>query len=496
MSLLAVDIGSSSLKAMVFTPQGEVVRTCSAAYLPEFKRPGFAEIDPNQFWDGLCTCCQVVGQNLAHPISALCLSSHGETFIPVNSEGEPVGSAILNQDGRAAVESKKLEEIIGRRKIFEITGLIVHPMYPIPKILWIRKHEPEIFAQSKSFLTVIGYLLLRMGLPPFVDYSLASRYLAFDIQSRSWSKEILAAVELDCELLPTPVPAGTIVGKLTSSVARQLGLRAGTPVVLGGHDQPCGALGVGVVDEGRVADSIGTYECILATSKQPAINDKAFAASLNSYCHVAPERFVTIAYFPSGIMMKWFHDLLYPSDHGQDSEFEGAHYAALEKQAPQGPTGLCITPHLIGTCNPEFNSNVRGWIGGLSPMTGRAEIYKGILEGLACELTILTEMMREATGSFRDIYVSGGGSRSKLGLQLRAALTGCSLHMTKQPEAVCVGGAILAGVAIGEYKDIPEAIAQLVKEEQVIASDAELAENYQEQITRYRKFRALTLQQA
>src|SRR5208282_5688859 len=264
-----------------------------------------------------------------------CLNSHGETFVPVNGHNEAIASAILNQDTRATEETVWLERTIGRKRLFEITGLIAHPMYPVPKFLWLRKHRPDMVAPSVRFLSVIGYVLSRLGLPAYIDYSLASRYLAFDIRRRRWSEEILAATEINAERLPIPVPARTIAGTLDGSVASQLGLSAGTMVVMGGHDQPCGALGVGAIDAGRVADSMGTYECLLAASDQPTLTDAALAASLNSYCHVVPDKFVTLAFFPSGIMIKWFHDLLYekacgdgiPDQDRDSSNAESIHYA-------------------------------------------------------------------------------------------------------------------------------------------------------------------------
>src|ERR1700689_5350280 len=190
---------------------------------------------------------------------------------------------------------------------------------------------------------------------------------------------------------------------------------------------------------------MGTYECLLAASEQPCLSAAALAASLNSYCHVVPDKFVTLAYFPSGIMIKWFHDLLYGEAHGEAqgddtltrngdlSSAESAHYARLEREAAAGPTGLCITPNLIGTCNPHFNPHERATISGLSANTTRGQIYRGILEGIACEMSQMTEILQNAMGEFRDIYVTGGGSRSALGLQLRAALSGRQLHVWEGP---------------------------------------------------------------
>jgi xylulokinase len=294
------------------------------------------------------------------------------------------------------------------------------------------------------------------------------------------------------------VPAGTIAGKLDAVAASQLGLPSGTTVVMGGHDQPSGALGVGAIDAGRVADSMGTYECLAAASDEPSLTDAALGASLNSYCHVVPDKFVTLAYFPSGIMMKWFHDLLHGETRGGSAaagdsdafDAESMHYAALESGAPEGPTGLCITPNLIGTCNPDFNPHARGIISGLSANTTRSQIYKGILEGLACELSQMTEILANAVGDFGDIYVTGGGSRSVLGLRLRAALSGRRLHGMKCPEAVCLGGAILAGIAAGEYGSLREAVEVVVREVSVVSPDSVIAAAYAQQVKQYRRMRS------
>jgi xylulokinase len=498
MSLLAIDIGSSRCKAVVFAVTGKILSQHACSYTPEFPAPAHAEINPERFWQAVCHCSQAVSKNLSDPVRALCLSSHGETFVAVNGRNEAIASAILNQDNRATEETVWFEKTFGKKQLFEITGLIAHPMYPVPKILWLREHRPDMFAAPIRFLSVIGYLLSRLGLPAYVDYSLASRYLAFDIRQRRWSEEILAATEISAGCLPVPVPAGTIAGKLHGAAASQLGLSPGTMVVMGGHDQPCGALGVGAIGSGRVADSMGTYECLVAASDQPSLTDAALGASLNSYCHVIPDKFVTLAYFPSGIMIKWFHDLLYGEEfgekHGEGVTAEGGaestHYAALEREAPAGPTGLCITPNLIGTCNPDFNPHVRGIISGLSPNTTRSQIYKGILEGLACELSQMTDILAKAVGEFRDVYVTGGGSRSALGLQLRASLSGRQLHVMECPEAVCLGGAMLAGVASGEYGSLREAVELVVRDVSEVSPDPAIAAAYAQQVKQYRHLRS------
>jgi xylulokinase len=479
MSLLAVDMGSSSCKAIAFSIDGNMLAEQRQSYSPDIPRPSWAEMPAERFWNAFRDVTRQISRAVGDPIEALAISSHAETFVPVNDNRQPLAPAILNMDNRAIVEASWIANTIGARRIFEITGLSAHPMYPIPKILWIREHQKETFNSAAQFLGVTDYLLTRLGLPPHVDYSHASRFLAFDVRQRCWSREILSACHLTADRFATPVPAGTVVGRLSAATVADLGVRSGAVVVVGGHDQPCAALGMGVTEAGRVSASLGTYECLLAASEVPAIKDAAFSANLNTYCHVIPERYVTLAYFPAGIMLDWFLHLLCG---GTDAAIT---CAELETRAPAGPTGLCITPHLLGTCNPDFNPYATGVIAGLRPATSAADLYKGILEGIACELANMTALLQRVTGSFTDVCISGGGCRSPLGLQLRAALTGCRLHLMRCPEAVCLGTAILAGVGAGIYKGFSQAVAQLVHVADTITPDTHLAESYRAQRDQY-----------
>jgi xylulokinase len=492
MSLLAIDIGSSQCKALVFTEAGEVVARSVCPYSPVFPRPGFAEMDPEKLWDAVCKTSREVNRDLRHnPVQAVCLGSHGETFIPVNARGAAMGPAILNIDNRATREAKWFEQAIGSRRIFEKTGLVAHPMYPIPKILWLREHQPNIYSNAARFLSVTDFIHVKMGFRPYVGYSLASRFLAFDVIGDCWSQEILDAVGLTPNQLPLPVPAGTIAGKLNVEAASALGVKNGTPVVVGGHDQACGALGAGVIKSGRVSDSMGTYECLVVASDEPSLGEEAFAARLNSYAHVVPGKFLTLAYFPSGIMVQWFRDLIYGHSPRSKESNSGAdepdQYAQLEAQSTGAPTGLCITPHLIGTCNPDFDPRARTTIFGLSSGSSRGQIYQGILEGIACELAQVTQMLKSATGDFKDLYATGGGTRSPLGIKLRAVITGCRVHVLQCDDAVCQGAAILAGVAVGTYTRIADAVDRVVREREVIEPDIALAKLYASQLRQYRE---------
>lgn len=491
MSLLAIDLGSSQCKAIAFRANGNAIASGIQTYAPEFPEPSHCEMDPEKFWLAAVAASRDVTRHLlGDPVEAVCFSSHGETFIPADQRGKVIGPAILNIDTRAAAEAAWSAKTIGPRRLFAITGLVAHPMYPLPKIIWLRQHRPDLAAGTARFFSVTDYILGRLGLPTYIDYSLAGRFMAFDVRQQEWSEEILALAGLKKSQLPVPVPAGTVAGKLEADAARILGVPTATPVAVGGHDQVCGALGAGAVEKGRVADSMGTYECLLATSEAPVLDDCAFAASLNSYHHVVPGKYATLAYFPSGIMVNWFRDLVLGSrrSSGNSSAIpdNAATYQWLESQSPAEPSGLCITPHLIGTCNPDFDERARGVIFGLTLQSGCGHIYKGILEGIAYELASVCALLAKACGDFGDIYATGGGSESPLGLKLRASLTGRRIHTMKSPESVCLGGAVLAGVAAGTYSSISEAVREVVREKETVDPDPDVGASYAAQMEKYR----------
>lgn len=480
MSLLAVDLGSSGCRAAVFNNSGDLLSIATAEYGQAAISGDRAEMAPQQFWAAFRDAVRGTAAPASDPVEALSFSSQGETFVPVDGRNEPLAPAILNIDNRAGAEARQLETLVGRKEVFEITGAVAHPMYTIPKIGWLAKHEPELFGRTVRFATIVDWIQVRLGCLPSIGYSLASRYLGFDIRRKVWSAELLEAVGIGPERLPQPAPSGIVIGSLSAEAAHELGLPGGVFVVNGGHDQPCAALGMGVSRPGMASASIGTYECLLVSSPAPSLDREALAGSLNSYCHVIPDQYVTIAYFPSGIMLKWFCDLVYAN--------RAVPYEELEASAPLGPTGILVSPNLIGSCNPDFDAGATGAITGLRASTNPAAIYKGILEGLACEMARMTELLGAATGGVTTIRVGGGGARSPLGLQLRAAFSGCRLERTKMQEASCLGAAILAGVGAHAFSDYNQAVSRLVSTLETIEPDAVLAAEYEDQISRWRVF--------
>jgi xylulokinase len=475
-------MGSSSCKAVAFSDDGEILSHAMQTYAPQCTHPYWAEILPEVFWDALCSVTRRAAAGLQNdPPRQLCISSHGETFVPVDAKQRPVAPAILNVDNRAVQEAQWVEDAVGRRRLFEITGQAPHPMYPLPKMMWLRENSRDVYEDSKRFLALPSYLLSRAGLPPYVDYSLASRFLAFDISRQCWSDDILKACGLTSDQLPVPVPTGSSAGRLSAGVAKDLALPAGTQVIVGGHDQPCGALGMGVLEAGRVSASLGTYECLVSASETPAINDAAYTANLNTYCHVVPGRFVTLAYFPAGIMLDWLSRLLAVSgEHGS------AFYEDLEGQVSEGPSGLSVMPHLPGSSTPDFNPFASGVITGIRANTTRSDLYKGILEGIACEFACAIQLLEKAVGPIREIHLSGGGSHSRLGLRLRASISGHPLSRARSSEAVCLGTAIVCAVGAGLYSGFREALDRFAADTEIVAPEFSLTSLYRHSLEKHR----------
>lgn len=490
MSLLGIDIGSGSCKAVVFDYEGRILANTSQEYSTFSPAPNIVEINPEIFWDAVVKVTkQVVSAVEKDPIEALSLSSHGETIIPIDKFGNVVESAIMNSDNRAVEQAKWWENKIGRSRIYEITGLPLHPMFALNKIMWLREHKPEVFSKTDRFVSVEDYIIIKMGLPPYTDYSMASRTMAFDIKKEKWSDEILKCAGLNKDRLSIPIPSGEIAGKLSKTVATSLGLKEGTIVAMGGHDQPCGALGSGVINKGEVSDSAGTYECMVAVTETPGNTEKALQYSFNSYCHVVPNRFVTLAFFPAGLVTRWFLEQFCFEDKMQAQHLNKKLFEILDentKRLAPGPTGICMTPHFIGSCNPYWDVRATGAMIGLTPQITRYHLYKAIYEGIACELAINMNALEEIIGSFDSIKINGGNARSTFTVQLRADLTGKSVHMLNTSEAVCQGAAMLAGIAAGIYKDADDAVNKVVKIHQTYIPDTTSTNAYTLQLNRYK----------
>jgi len=489
MSLLGIDIGSGGCKGVAFDCDGNVLARAIQNYSTYSPGAGMVEINAECFWQATATVVQKIAAAVTRdPIVALAISSHGETLIPIGRDGVAVAPAIMNSDNRSVEQVAWWRDEFGVERLYELTGLPLQALFSLNKIMWLKAYEPRLFAQCTKILSAGDYVLSRMGMPLVTDYSLACRTMAFDIHKKTWSDEILAAAGIDRKLFPEALPAGSIVGTLSDEVAASLGLSPGVIVALGGHDQPCGALGSGVVDPGQVAVSAGTYECAAAVSPQPVNTLQSFNFGLNSYCHVVPNRYITLAFFPAGIVSRWFVEQFCYEDQVAAAREKRSVYEVLNEKAMKAcpePSGICFTPHLVGSCNPYWDVRATGATVGLTPFKTRHHLYKAIHEGIACELALNTAVLEGITGKFTEMRISGGNANAEFAVQLRADMTGKKVLTLHTSEAVCQGAALLAGVAAGVYRDIDDAVTRTVCVHKTFLPDVANRLAYNRQLQQY-----------
>lgn len=464
MSVLGLDIGTTGCKAVVFAPDGAILASAYEEYPLLFPRPGWAEIDSHVIWAAVQRVVGKAATETADPVEALSVSVFGESFLPVDRNGEPLYNTILSFDARAQDQADRLTQKLGRERIFQITGMPQHSSYTVNKVMWLRDHEPDLFKQASRMLLWEDFFFLKLGLEPKVDYSVIGRTLALDVRTKTWAEPIFEAAELDPALFAEPVPSGEVLGEVSRAAAESLGLPPGVKVVAGGHDQPACALGAGVIDPGVSTDTTGTVECMTMAMADPVLTDAMLASNICVYPHVVADRYVSLAYlYTAGSILRWFRDH-FGADAQAKAEASGRDvYEVLIEAAPAGPIDLFLLPHFAGSGTPYLDSDSRGVLAGLTLNTTPADITRAILDGVAYEMRINLEAVRSgglAVDKFRAI---GGGSRSDAWCQTKADVTGLPVEALDVAEAGCLGVAMLAGAATGVWPSLDDAVAQLVR---------------------------------
>ncbi len=489
MSLMGIDVGSTGTKAVLFAADGTLLGQTYREY-PELRpQPGWFELDPNQVWDGFV---EVVGETAGYQgtdrVQSLCISAMGETFTPVDSEGNFLHNSIMSPDRRGHRQVAQIGEALGEDRIFQITGMPLHSSLTLSKLLWMRENYPEVHAITYKYLLWPDLILLKLGLPPRLDWTLAGRTMAFDVVNKRWSAEILAAVDFDVALLAEPIRPGETVGEVPAEWAEQLGLPPGCLIVAGGHDQPMNALGAGVIHEGLAVDGMGTVECITVAFDKPVISKTMQQSRYCCYPHVAGDMYVTLAFnYSSGSIVRWFRDNFAEADRQRAVQEDRDVYDIILSDLPDGPTGLLLVPYFAGSGTPYMDAQARGALVGLTLSTDRKTFIKGLLEGICLDLRLNVEHLEQAGIGIERLRATGGGAKSPYWLQLKADITGKEVVTLNVTESGCLAGAILGGVATGVYDSIPQAVEQLVQERTVYQPDPEMHQRYEDYFQAYQQ---------
>ena len=463
--LIGLDVGTTGVKAVVFGPDGSVRGSSFREYGIVCDEPAKAEQDAGEVWRLTIEALgEAVGVSGIRKARAIGLSVQGDAIIAVDRDFKPLSPALLGMDYRSATIAEKCGKRFGDRKLFEHTGMRPHPINSIVKAVWLKENRPEIFGRAWKIVTYADFILGKLGGEAFIDWTMASRTMAFDLQRRTWSLDVLGSLGLDPALLSRAEPSGTAVGALRADVAAAVGLEPGAVLVTGGHDQTCAALGAGVNREGIGVLSAGTADVLSTALRLPVVNDAMFNGYYPCTIHAKPDLYFTFALnHIGGILFRWYRDT-FGGEEVRAAQAAGLDpYDVMVASIPVGPSPVMVLPHFNGSGNPVCDMNSRGAIVGLTLATTRGDMVKAILESLAFEMRGNLDYWTAAGINVQELRAVGGGAKSPRWLQIRADVMGRPVTTLKVREAACLGAAILAGTAAGVYLSLDEGIEATVR---------------------------------
>jgi len=454
--LLGIDVSTTATKAVIVDEAGRVVASAAASYGLSTPRPLWAEQDPAQWWQAAQASIRRALETAGAPaVAAVGLTGQMHGLVLLGEGDEVLRPAILWNDQRAAAECGEMRARLGLGRLVAITGNDAYPGFTAPKLLWVRRHEPDVYRRIRRVLLPKDYLRLRLTGACATDRAGAGGTLLLDLAARDWSDLVLDAFEIPRGWLP-PTHEGTeVTGGVSAAAAAATGLAVGTPVVAGGGDQAAQAVGVGAVDEGVVALTLGTSGVVFASCEQPRVEP---AGRLHAFPHAVPGRWHVMGVMLSAAgSLAWHRDVTAP---GTDFDALIAAAAAVEP----GVEGLLFLPYLSGERTPHADPRARGAFVGLTLRHGRAHLTRAVLEGVACGLRDnLALISAVGLAAPSEVRLSGGGARSPVWRRILADVLGVDLVAMEAEEGAAFGAALLAGVGAGVWPDVAAACAAAVR---------------------------------
>ena len=487
MHLIGLDVGTTGCKAIVFDPQGTIKGQGFHEYDVIYGEPGMAEQDAEQVWAftrGVLR--EAVTRSGVQDIKALSVSVQGDAIIPVDRGFKALHRAILGMDYRSRQQARDCEEKCGAFDLFHRTGMRSHPINSIAKALWLRDRHPDAFAKAWKIVTYADFILGKLGAEAVIDHTMASRTMGFDLATKRWSTDILTKLGLDESLFSKAVPSGTPVGKIRPGLAGEWGVSGDLSLVTGGHDQPCAALGAGVVHEKIGVVSTGTAEVLSTAFDRPALTHRMFDSFYPCTLHAKEGMYFTFSLnHVGGILLKWYRDNFAGTEVAEAAQQSCEPYRLIDAKMPPGPSPVMVLPHLNGSGTPWCDMQAKGAIVGLTLATTRHDIAKAILEGLCFELLINLQTMQSCGIEVGQLVAAGGGAKSGVWLQMKADILGRPIRTLRCRESACLGAALLAGTAAGVYGSLDEAVRETVAYEREFVPQRETAARYAERFGVY-----------
>jgi xylulokinase len=449
-ALIGIDVGTTGVKGVAISPRGDVLALAEEHYPLSQPYPGWSEQDPEDWWRATQACLARL------PEGPIGFSGQMHGLVTLDEERRPLRPAILWNDQRTAEECTEIEERIGLARLIELTGNRALTGFTAPKLLWLRKHEPEVYGRIAHILLPKDYVRLRLQGELAIDASDASGTLLYDVANRRWSDEVLAALDLPREWLPPSYESTDVAG-------------AG--------DQAAGALGVGIDKPGPLSVALGTSGVVFGVLPGYAADPEA---RLHTFCHAVPDTWHAMGVMLSAAgSLRWLRDIV-----GSDYPTLAGEAAAWEP----GAEGLLFLPYLTGERTPHADPGARAAFAGLTARHDRGALTRAVLEGVAYGLRDSLELLKELDFAGSVGRISGGGARSELWTEIVATVLGIPLEQTAVDEGAAYGAALLAGVQSGRFADAHEAVAECVRVTGRVEPNESWATAYDEG---YERFRAL-----
>jgi xylulokinase len=496
MSLMGLDVGTTGCKAIAFNVEGKEIAKSYREYPLLHPFIGAAELDPITIWDSIRQVIQEVNAQVSSdPVQALAVSSQGETCTPVDVSGNPLHNFVVTFDNRTIEQEAWWATHMDARKLFSTTGMPLHAMYTLNKLMWFRQHKPEIYNKAWKFLCCEDYIIYKLTGIPALDYSMAARTMAFDIKARRWSDEIIRLADIDGDKFSPTFSSGTGVETIPSGLARKLGFSKKVIVATGGHDQPCGALGSGVIFSGTALNAIGTSDVLCPTLSQPVLTDAMLTSNFCCYPHVFKDYYCSIGFnLTGGLLLRWYRDTFCKEEIEISRRMGYDPYDIIFETISPEPRDLYFLPHFVGSGTPTLDSKSRGAILGLTLDVRKPELARAIIDSINYEMKLNIEAMEDAGVSISKLHVVGGGARNSKWLQMKADVFNKPIYVMEHLEAAAFGAALLAGQAAGIYKTIEKTVTSLIKIKHIFTPNLKSSNQYEPMYHKYRSIYPLLKQ--
>lgn len=463
--LLGIDIGTSGCKITIFDFEGRVIRSITETYQTSYPYPGWVEQDANEWWGAVCRGIRQLIETAAintKNITGIGVDGHGWTCLPIDKSGQPLRNAMIWLDRRSIKQAEYLKKEFGEIFLSRLNGNPVDPAYVLPKILWIREEEPEIFKKTHFFLQSNSFIGYKLTGNASQDYSQSYGYHCFDLKKGVWDSTVAEKLNFSLDLIPPLYHCHEKIGSITDKAAAETGLVSGIPVVAGGLDAACSTLGAGVINPGQTQEQGGQAGGMSILLDKPKMHPKLILGY-----HVLPDKWLlqggTVG---GGGTLKWFADQLGAFEQALAEKNEKSVFEIISDEVAQigpGSDGLIFLPYMLGERSPIWNSNARGVFFGLSYHKTRAHLIRSIMEGVGFSLLHNLMTAAEVNARVDELNSVGGSSNSYVWTQIKADITGKVINVPYSDHAASLGAAILAGVGNGVYQDFNEAVVRTVR---------------------------------